>query len=678
MHSTVYILRLGGIMTTQVADPVIGKLQIMEKRYQSNLSFFKEKVPEIFKLLNEDKSQPEITITPKNQEIHRMENNKPVYLCNPIEHAIREVDNFDAVFENGIYPPNPIGIKLSHLIKDNAFANTVEHYKKIMETYGRDSLKPAVKDLLIFGIGMGYHIEMLCNKHNYRNITIIEHEIKNLKTSMYCINWMKILKKLAKGTSITIHLSKGKGYEEEYETTLKNHCFRLFPTIGISTIIYNHYPDADKYSRDKKIIEEFAIYIKSSNELIGPEAQRLFNANENIKNGFDAIDLDKSKLSTEKIIAIVGAGPSLDKYINTIVKNREKFYLVSAGSGLSSLVKLGIFPDLHFELEFQILASTLLKYIDKEYKLNKLNIICTYEASPEYPKLFNNAYMFIPESSELTTEFGNEHILKQGGITCTNGATALLSRITDDEIYLIGLDFAHTGGQHHSKTNISMNDKLPKNLELVHTCMKNASIVMEVKDTSGNNVLTSPGLNAARINMEYALKNQTGKYYNCSYGANINGAEFLSVNDLNLKVSNLNNKNLDEINIISSNIDSNLIHKRTRSLLINSLSFAKEVINTVETFNSNSLENCTKIISIFTDIYSIYRSDRGKLRNVLSISKAPLIQLFIVCNYPPEIEQKEMIKVWLNDYKNYIDFLEKLFNRMCDNQDFTIEKDWTY
>ena len=664
-------------MATRVDDSVIDKLNIMDKRYKRNLDFFEKKVPAIFAMINADESQPSITIDPASKQIHKMRNGKPVYDKDPISHALNEVKDFEDRFNEKVYPPRPLGITLTHLIKEAPFTKTANYYGDILAKHGRENLKPSVKDIVIFGIGLGYHIEMLCNKMEFKNITIIDHEIKNLKASMYCINWEKILTTMSKGRSITIHVGRGPDHRLEFEQALKNHCFRLFPTIGISTIIYNHQPDADSYNEDKAIIEEFATYIKVSNELIGPEAQRLFNANENIQNGFKAIDLNSSKISSEKIISVVGAGPSLDIYIDIIKEHRDKFFLISAGSSLSSLLKLNVEPDLHFELEFQNLATILLKYINQEYDLKKLSIVCTFESNPGFPSLFENAYMFIPESSELVSEFEERNILRQGGITCSNGATAFISRITQEDIYLFGLDFAHTNGMHHSKTNISMNEDLPENLSKVHTIMKKRASKIQVKDTNGNNILTSAGLNAARISMESALKTKKNNFYNCSYGANIDGTIFTSldkIEEIIIKKENL--KNNVNFTPITKKIDKNKIHNRTIKLLKKSIESGKKIINFVGSFSDDPQDNTLKVIEIFRMLQDFSKNDNGQLRNMFSVSKAPLLQLFVICNYTPKNEQSNIISIWLSDYREYIKFLSDLFNKACDNEDYLVSEDW--
>ncbi len=656
-----------------MSEITIAKIKKMETRYSSNLTFFKSTLPAIYKLVNDNNNQPELTIDPKTQKNHRIEHGKPIYSIDPIQHAMDEVKEFQKTISKITYAPLPSGIDIGHLIKPQPFSKTAKYYGEILEKYDRKTLMPAVKDIFIFGVGMGYHIEMLCLKEDFKNITIIEHDVKNIKLSMYCVDWAKILNSLPRDCSLTLHTKDPNQPDSNFQMLLKHHCMRLYPTIGISTIIYNHYPDAHKYIEDKKIIEEFSSFMKIATELIGPEAQRLFNANENIKNGFKAIDLDNSKIKTDKLIAIVGAGPSLDTYSDIIKDNRDKLFLISSGSALSSLVKLGITPDLHVELEFQNLATDLLEFVNAQQSLSDLDLICTFESSPGFTKLFRNSYMFIPETSEIMSNFHENHILRRGGVTCTNGATSFITRITNKDIHLFGLDFAYTNGFHHSKTNISMAKDLPDKMKAFNTSHLINPAVFETESTTGEKVFTTPSLNSAKLMIEYLISDETRVFYNYSYGANIVNSVFQTKEDL-LQALNKANSNL-KLHIKTTEVDSNIIHKKTKVLLGNSLITAKNIIKHVEGFKGKQKENVLSVISIFNNIINS-EIDRGQIRNIMSISKSPLLQLFVILNYTPESEQTGMVNIWLEDYKNYIEYLETLFTDISKKKKYRITEDW--
>lgn len=664
-------------MTATDEIEVKKKINSMDALYKNNLAFFKEHVGLIYDHVMMSKDQPELSLEKGSNKALRKVDGQQVYKKNGIDHAIEEVALFKKSMASRFYAPHPNHINVKYLIKKNPFRRTTEKYINVINSEDRTNMMCANTDLVIFGIGLGYHIEMLCNQKKYNNITIIEKNVANLKASMYYVDWRKILVGLKKHSSVTLHVRSTDADDEFFKSTVKQHCHRLFPSIGISTIIYNHYPDANDYNDVKAIIEEYASHIKVSSEIIGPEAQRLFNATQNVKNEYPCINFEKSKIEDGKLLAIIGAGPSLDTYAHLIKDNRDSFYIISAGSGLSSLVKMDITPDLHFELEFQNLAHSLLSHVNESFSLQKLDLIGTYEVNPKFPSLFKNAYMFIPESSELQPVFGEKHTLRRGGITCTNGATALAARLTNQDIYLFGLDFAYTGGEHHCKTNISREENLPTDLQKIKIASETRRAFLPVPSTDGGSTMTSPGLNSARLTMEGLVSSISNCVHNCSLGADIQGTQYLSLTDLELKLSEVENiSSPPPLNLTLEKINFNDVQKRTKDVLNNSLSVAKKITKKVKEFPTSPEVINREIRQIFNTIHQYADNDIGKLRNINSVNKFPLLQLFIISGFSPLKYQREILDTWLEDFVSYTSFLKKLFKEAHKESNYLVEKDW--
>lgn len=651
------------------------KLKAMEDRYLKNLKFFEERIPALHRQITDNPELPSISIDPNTLNVNRLEEGKGVYQIDSIEHALTEVNNFYKTFDKKIYTPNPRNIDITHLIKKKAFRTTATLYAQELIRIGPQNCKPANIDLVVFGIGLGYHVEMLCNSNKFTNITVIENDVRNLKASMYTINWYTLLTNMRRENSITFHVQNQDQDKDSFVFTLKHHCHRLFPSISISTLTYNHVPDYVHYRDAKEVFEEYATHMKVSTEVIGPEAQRLFNANYNISKGFPAIDLSKSTIEEGKLISIIGGGPSLDIYAPLLKEYRDKFFIVTAGSGLSSLLKLDLKPDIHFELEFQVLATELLNHVNKDNVLNDLNLVSTFEANPGFPGMFNSAYMFIPESSELRPILGEAHTLKRGGITCTNGATAFCSTISSNDIFLFGLDFAYTNGLHHAKSNVSQEDELPEELSRIKTVPENRPANLPVDGTLGEKVMTCKTLNSARITMESLLTETANNIFNCSHGAAVNGSEYISYEDLEKRLKE-SPSNKNSYNFESREVNQEVIFQRTKSLLESSLKEAFHILELVKQFKTCARENAYNIKFIFDQIHKKYQGDMGQMRNVLSCIKQPLLQLYVVTNFLPDQSQKKVIDSWVKDFDEYLKNLKNIFETAIETQDFLVEEDW--
>lgn len=658
-------------------DSVISEKTLSDKlstRYNENLAFFQQHMPVIYNQLIANTETPQLTIDSQSGQIHRMRDGQSLYPQGPVQYAIDEVKIFLEKQQRFIYTPAAKNIRLTHLLQKKAFHKCNHLYETLHQEQKR--IEPAYMDVMVFGVGLGYHIEMLANKKKFKHITIIEKDLCNFKASMYAVKWENILRNLDDHHTITFLLNDKTNPEQDFINEIKNHCYMLYPAITMCTILYNHYSEMGEYNDIKKVIGEFSTHLKVVYERIAPEAQRLFNANENSKRNYPILNLKKTRLEGENLrVAIIGAGPSLDIYGEILKQHRDKFFLVSAGSSLSSLLRMGIKPDVHYELEFQKLATNLLEHVHSQFDLSTLDLICTYEAHPGYPGLFKNAYMNVPETSEIATLFGSDYVLRKGGITCTNGATALFSRLSDADIYLFGVDFANTGGQHHNKTNISQDDNLPENLQRVHGSQLPTENI-RVNSTRGEVLTTRASLNSARMAMNQLISVCKNNFYNCSHGAAIEGTTYISTEELAEKLADAGACKatlVKETNLLSNYpvVESSIYLLRT------SIVESKNIHKIISSIKKASREQVLFMIDdIYQKIIQEYHKKPGHFRNIMSFNRMPILLLFIMINYSEESDCAAILKSWSKDYISFINYCDRFLVERMKQHDFFVTEDW--
>ncbi len=650
----------------------------VQNRFNENLEFFKKHIPTIYKQLIDSNNKSTLALDPNSLMLFKTADSKPIYAPNPFIFAQNEVEAFLSKMNRSDYRPNPSGLLLRHLIKDKPFLKTVEKYSQTFAN--SEQKKPSHADLVIFGVGLGHHIEILCNKALFFHLIIIEKDINNFKESLYTINWSKILRELTKNRKISFIINDTKQEINDFHRNIQLKIQDEFPSITSSTLIYNHINGQD-YSDEKKIIENLINYINVVYEKIGPDAQRLMNLNENIKRKYPVINLDKTKINSKDAkIVIVGAGPSLDSYLEILKSNRDRLFIISAGSSLSSLLKKDIKPDYHFELEFKNLANNLLSHLNKSYNLKEINLIANLESNPMFLRLFNDVHTFIPETTELSNRLGSDYILPKGGITCTNGATAFATKISNADIFLVGLDFAQTGGEHHAKENITNQTNLPKDLSELEKDGKDlrGKATLEVQDVFGEMVKTTPSLNAARLLMQTLINSNSNVFYNCSYGAKIEGANHVLPEDLNLALSNYKPTSKISISFIENVFEPNSIHNMTREILDISFDVSNQITTLINEKNENYNENiCTSVINISNKIRAETGSQIGQYRSIMSINRLPLYLLYTVANYTDITNRSSVVKTWISDYTGYIEYIKSELYSRLDSKEFLVLSDWT-
>ncbi|GAA6134921.1 hypothetical protein NBRC116188_17110 [Oceaniserpentilla sp. 4NH20-0058] len=649
----------------------------LEQRFKNNSDFIKRKMPVVYQLIN--KGKPNLTLDPNTGRIELYKDGKSIYEIDALTFSMKEVAHFESLMDQTDYRVSPTSLPLAHLIQPEPFKKTVQEYAKSYVL--SKSEKPAYLDTIIFGIGLGHHIEILCNKRLFHHHTIIEKDVTQFIASLYCVNWENIVNNMTHSQSLTILVKDPEVTDQFFHDQINLHFTNMFPANFNATMIYNHarHLQYEDYKEIKESFDKFSHFSQVSYEKLGPDCQRLMNANENCRLKKPIIDLNKSNISNEDIkIAIVGAGPSLDDYIISIKQKRDKLIIISCGSSLESLLKNGITPDFHFELEFLNLASSMIKELSKEHKLSDIDLLCSFEGNPGYSKYFRNTFQFVQETNELVNNIDAKYILRFGGLTCTNGASALFTRICKNDMLFFGMDFAFTHGEHHAKDNISnktvFNEEF-KAFEGFGEKLKKTG-VLEAEDVHGEILATNPSFNSARFLLQRMISLSNSTYYNCSNGANIEGSEYLSVEALNSK--------LDESPIVSERFtlttdvfDSDEIHNISKSILETSFDVSRQYLENIKLFKDISREDaCIRIINIVksTNLQLVNRV--GQSRSIMSINRLPLLLLFNSINHCSNDFYQSLLDTWISDYESYLDYIHKKLFTPFEKNDFYIREEW--
>lgn len=645
----------------------------MLNRYDMNINFFKQFIPDVYKQIEETNELPNFIIDQADGHIDIIIDNEKLYSENSAIFSRNEAVSFLELMNKKDYTPQEKILHLFHMIKENPFKNTTDLYSK-----NKITTNPETFETIIFGCGLGYHIEIITNRKVFSHITIIEKNPIIFKASLFTVNWKDILENMGNKRALTFMIKNKNESENEFIRKIEQNCYQQFPSTYIATIIYNHYKKLDDYAKIKESIIKFTDFMKVISERIGPEAHRLLNANENIRNNEKVINLNKVSFSEKNTnIAIIGGGPSLDIYYEVLKKHREKFFIISAGSGLSSILNLGIKPDIHFELEYQHLSVNILEHVSKNHDISDLDVICTYEGNPGYQKYFRKTYLYVPNTSELINLFRPENILIGGGITCTNSAAAFACRISNNDIYFFGMDFAHTNGMHHSKTNISQEKNLPESLKAISGSSPSNAINSTTISTLGKLIPTKIPFESARKVIEDLAEHMQNKIYNCSHGASIKNTSYISIEELDEKLSNLKTNIRPAIEIETTKVSYKIINQYSTELIESSIRGSNNIIKAIKNTNPSSFEIGYKIKEINHSLMKQYMRSPGELRNIMSFNRFPLLVLFITINYSTSSATKEILESWIKEQTEFLKYTEeKILSKLKDKNHF-IEEEWT-
>ncbi|GGY39450.1 hypothetical protein GCM10011297_10820 [Bacterioplanes sanyensis] len=647
-------------------------LRKAKAREQKNLQFFERQMPDVYRQLSTCELQPSLVIDPTTGRIGlpQSDSNVDLYGGRAPEYALEEVERFNQKVESQPYHNVNMPNYLPHLIQDRAFEPVISHLRQ--HRLKASEQRVSNLDLVVFGVGLGYHIEILANQKKYRSITVVEQDITRLKASLYCIDWQDILTSLSNGYFLSIITkSPGEKGAQIYTHDLRVQCVELFPSLSSSTIRYTHTPDSDKYQAEKKLLEEYSSFVGIAYEKVGPDTQRILNSLENSRRGIKILNMEASKITDGKPIAIVGAGPSLDIYIDALKKHRDNLFIITAGSGLSSLLASGIRPDAHLELEYQVLAADLLQHINEQYNLSDITLLTTIEGAPGFVELFNNVYAFIPESSPIATLYSDENILREGGINCANGALAVAARLTKADIYLFGIDYAFTNNEHHSSGNISQHKNLPKKLSSLRA--STARHNLRVQSTQGDIIGTKSALNAARLVMEESTKTINNNIYNCSHGAAIEGTTYTSTTDIESKILKPE-ETQKSITYTSAKYEDTLIF--IKSSFDNAFKISNALTEPLSNY-SNKKEQIFRIFRILREIKDLCKDSPSIKHCTMGINRLPLLLLYNCLNILNEEDAQKANNLWLTEYKKYTKKIQRKIYKLIDGEKHLATEEWT-
>lgn len=322
---------------------------------------------------------------------------------------------------------------------------------------------------LIFGIGLGYHIPELLNKHSFDYMFICEPDLELFFASLFCINWFEIIEDLD-NKGACLFLSIGVNYDEFFDEI-----FRIANELGsfcaINSFCYQHYPSQKVNELIKSFFENY-YQLQQGYGFYNDAITGLAHLINNIKNGADFLfsSPEKMKSLANTPVFVVGNGPSLDKSIDLIKEHKDKAIVFASGTALQSLLKVGIVPDFHVLVERTKATYDILKLVEPKQGYSDLNLLTVdvmypdvlgmYKWSgvglkgPEAATAFMSLYSYIMNGKQVSE-------LPASGPFVSNTALSYAVTLGFKQVYLIGVDNGYSlTGETHSNLSIYKDTKI--------------------------------------------------------------------------------------------------------------------------------------------------------------------------------------------------------------------------
>ncbi len=352
---------------------------------------------------------------------------------------------------------NPINfVHVKYLNQLTSLVNRVnsEHKHELV-------LPEAINMMVCFGLGLGYYLPLMLEKHSVKRLYIYEPEHDFFFASLFVLDWADLLQKLDRNNG-SIHFCLGAN-EEDFFADISTELIVKGRYDSTFSFCYQHYAT-------EQIDNALANFNKKSFQVafglgfFDDSLLALAHQYHNLNNGIPV--LAKKPPMTEyehRPVFVLGNGPSLDQHIDYIMANRDKVILVSGGTTLRALYEYGIKPDLHLEMERTRMTYNVLQSIGDDDYLKSIPLLTLNTISPDVTNLFDRKLMglkMVEPSTEIimnpALDFDHDELaqLMFCNPTVSNLAVSFFTRMGFKNIYLFGVDLGFTGDAHHSRKSI--------------------------------------------------------------------------------------------------------------------------------------------------------------------------------------------------------------------------------
>jgi hypothetical protein len=478
--------------------------QTLEEIFLNNLRFFKDKEPAIYaKIIEFEELAIEnycINFKDNKFQLTDLENNTNFYETDPFIDATNKIKNFDIASAFNL-------INIEPLQKRNHYKNEINAYEYLNEFIKNfNNIDIKINKFIFLGTLLGVHINDFHQFLKAKVYFIIEPNIEIFRLSMFMTDY----KFLYENAKIFFAINENEDTLKEITKEFLNHHYEFNNLI--------HFELAHKINTP--LINQLSVIFTHLGEMRYPFSEYLINLNRFhnyfIKNNNNLLNISKIYNFLEnKEILFLGAGPSLEKNLDFVNTNKNKFILVVVAATLKILETKKIIPDIIITIDGQQIISEQFNVHKSMYE-NSIILSSTKLDFEIYKILKNTKLFFFQNSLNLFKELGFIT-----GVTVGDIGIDLLLRFGVKNLYLLGIDAAidsETGTTHikthsHSKKvdfKNSSNNKIDFNKTIIYVkgnFEKEVPTFLEYKEM------------IEEINTKLGYLDNSFKIYNLSNGA---------------------------------------------------------------------------------------------------------------------------------------------------------------
>lgn len=506
--------------------------EVLPLRFAKNMAALELYLPDVAKIFNDYQPTRAFRIFCNNNGIPNLEwldKHVAIYGDDPYadcEKQITEILNSNTLLKIDFSAENNeanfIHVKyLNQLTQCNQQAE--KHFKKIQK------IPDSLPLMMMFGGGLGYQLSYLYQRCRVSNLFLFEPDLDLFYASLFCFEWAPLLDYLS-AEGLGFHLFLGTD-EESLITDLSAVLHKRGAFMVAGALPCWHYPSPEIFKLIDLVRREFHLLTVGwgfyDDNILG-----LSHCAANIANHVPFLLKDKYVADKWKDIPvfIVANGPSLDTSLEYIQRYRDNVLLISCGSTITALSKIGVKPDVHVETERSKITPGFFEKMNQPDYLRDIFFFGTDVIHPDTMKYFSRSGLCfkVDEPSGLLCYHNfpeSRKWIHLGGVNPTVGNIGLTfsCAMGFQNVYLFGLDNGYKEqGHHHSRLSVYFDEQGHDIEDVTAMIVSNSDPI--VPGNFGGEVRSPFIFNSSRRILEGTLQLcPQVRCMNCSDGAKIAG-----------------------------------------------------------------------------------------------------------------------------------------------------------
>ena len=511
--------------------------------------------------------------------------------------------------------------------------------------------------LIVFGVGLGYHLPRLIAESRAKWVLIVEPVPEFLHWSLHALDWQALLDESeARGVEILLHCEDDPG-------RMTNWIMAAIVQRGLGlfdgSYVFNHYSIWALQDAHERLVELASRRFMACG-FYEDEIVMSTNAVGNMLAHPGYFVNGVGHRERFEPVFVIGSGPSVDEAIPTIQRWRDKAIVISCGTGLRGLLKNGITPDFHVEIENGTQIPEVLKHAAALGDLSQISLISTFTIDPSVPPMFRETFFFYRDFISSTAMLvGKFQPVGYASPTVANTGLSLASILGFKEFYLFGVDCGiRAGADNHSRHSV------------YHDVAKYQDHAKALKYPSalpanfGGTAYTDWVLEWSRVMLAGAISGRDLTVYNCSDGA---------------LIANTIPKMPDAVNLSDRTCDHERVLKELRNGakpiargdMVRDMDFRSiaEEVRTLREDIDSAVDEAMAEGGGFSELYTamddFLAKNHGGCSGALTIpagsmASMPRIGLFFGLRIKDEEARAELLKAFVEEYK-------ALCKKMCED-----------